>query len=156
LERSIVAQVCSRSWNRIGRSFADFRSGLSERLRRFEGLMRVPTSVEDEAARLVQGAHPLHLFELAGEVAAEGFYGGRRQPDNPPAVTGLRLPGRVDLPHLRERAPHPERPGFEVHVVPLEGKDLALAHPGTGDKTLCGECERLNGAGGPVGNLTGL
>ena len=27
---------------------------------------------------------------------------------------------------------------------------------GTGDKTLCGECERLNGAGGPVGNLTGL
>jgi hypothetical protein len=27
---------------------------------------------------------------------------------------------------------------------------------GTGDKALCGECERLNGAGGPVGNLTGL
>ena len=27
---------------------------------------------------------------------------------------------------------------------------------GTGDKSLCGECERLNGAGGPVGNLTGL
>ena len=27
---------------------------------------------------------------------------------------------------------------------------------GTGDKPLCGECERLNGAGGPVGNLTGL
>jgi len=27
---------------------------------------------------------------------------------------------------------------------------------GTGDKYLCGECERLNGAGGPVGNLTGL
>ena len=27
---------------------------------------------------------------------------------------------------------------------------------GTGDKTLCGECERLNSAGGPVGNLTGL
>jgi hypothetical protein len=27
---------------------------------------------------------------------------------------------------------------------------------GTGDKALCGECERLNSAGGPVGNLTGL
>ena len=27
---------------------------------------------------------------------------------------------------------------------------------GTGDKSLCGECERLNGASGPVGNLTGL
>ena len=27
---------------------------------------------------------------------------------------------------------------------------------GTGDKSLCGECERLNSAGGPVGNLTGL
>ncbi len=27
---------------------------------------------------------------------------------------------------------------------------------GTSDKSLCGECERLNGAGGPVGNLTGL
>ena len=27
---------------------------------------------------------------------------------------------------------------------------------GTGDKPLCGECERLNSAGGPVGNLTGL
>ena len=27
---------------------------------------------------------------------------------------------------------------------------------GTGDKSLCGECERLNNAGGPVGNLTGL
>jgi hypothetical protein len=27
---------------------------------------------------------------------------------------------------------------------------------GTGNKALCGECERLNGAGGPVGNLTGL
>jgi hypothetical protein len=27
---------------------------------------------------------------------------------------------------------------------------------GTGDKPLCGECERLNGAGGSVGNLTGL
>ena len=27
---------------------------------------------------------------------------------------------------------------------------------GTGDKALCGECERLNGAGGPLGNLTGL
>ena len=27
---------------------------------------------------------------------------------------------------------------------------------GTGDKSLCGECERLNSAGGPLGNLTGL
>ncbi len=27
---------------------------------------------------------------------------------------------------------------------------------GTGDKPLCAECERLNNAGGPVGNLTGL
>jgi hypothetical protein len=27
---------------------------------------------------------------------------------------------------------------------------------GTGNKALCGECERLNSAGGPVGNLTGL
>ncbi len=27
---------------------------------------------------------------------------------------------------------------------------------GTGNKSLCGECERLNSAGGPVGNLTGL
>jgi hypothetical protein len=27
---------------------------------------------------------------------------------------------------------------------------------GSGDKPLCEECERLNGAGGPVGNLTGL
>ena len=27
---------------------------------------------------------------------------------------------------------------------------------GTGDKYLCAECEKLNSAGGPVGNLTGL
>ncbi|MGH3147490.1 MAG: hypothetical protein ACRDTR_16965 [Rubrobacter sp.] len=27
---------------------------------------------------------------------------------------------------------------------------------GTGNKLLCGECEKLNSAGGPVGNLTGL
>jgi hypothetical protein len=27
---------------------------------------------------------------------------------------------------------------------------------GTGNKRLCGECERLSSAGGPVGNLTGL
>ena len=27
---------------------------------------------------------------------------------------------------------------------------------GTSDKSLCGECEKLNSAGGPVGNLTGL
>ena len=27
---------------------------------------------------------------------------------------------------------------------------------GTGGKPLCGECEQLNNAGGPVGNLTGL
>jgi hypothetical protein len=27
---------------------------------------------------------------------------------------------------------------------------------GTGNKPLCGECERLNKAGGPVGNITGL
>jgi hypothetical protein len=27
---------------------------------------------------------------------------------------------------------------------------------GTGDNSLCGECEKLNSAGGPVGNLTGL
>ncbi len=27
---------------------------------------------------------------------------------------------------------------------------------GTGGKTLCEECERLNTAGGPVGGLTGL
>jgi hypothetical protein len=27
---------------------------------------------------------------------------------------------------------------------------------GTGNKQLCGECQRLNNAGGPVGNLTGL
>lgn len=27
---------------------------------------------------------------------------------------------------------------------------------GTGGKPLCGECERLNNAGGPVGNLTNL
>jgi hypothetical protein len=27
---------------------------------------------------------------------------------------------------------------------------------GTGGKTLCEECERLNSAGGPRGNLTGL
>ena len=27
---------------------------------------------------------------------------------------------------------------------------------GTGSKSLCGECEKLNSAGGPVSNLTGL
>jgi hypothetical protein len=27
---------------------------------------------------------------------------------------------------------------------------------GTGNKPLCGECEKLNNAGGPVGNLTNL
>jgi hypothetical protein len=27
---------------------------------------------------------------------------------------------------------------------------------GTGNKPLCQECERLNSAGGPIGNLTGL
>ena len=27
---------------------------------------------------------------------------------------------------------------------------------GIGDKSLCGECEKLNSAGGPLGNLTGL
>ncbi len=27
---------------------------------------------------------------------------------------------------------------------------------GTGDKSLCGECEKLNSSGGPLGNLTGL
>jgi hypothetical protein len=27
---------------------------------------------------------------------------------------------------------------------------------GTGGKPLCGECEKLNSAGGPIGNLTGL
>ena len=27
---------------------------------------------------------------------------------------------------------------------------------GTGGKPLCGECEKLNNAGGPVGNLTNL
>ena len=27
---------------------------------------------------------------------------------------------------------------------------------GTGGKPLCGECERLNSSGGPVGNLTNL
>jgi len=27
---------------------------------------------------------------------------------------------------------------------------------GTGDKALCRECEKLNSAGGPLGNLTGL
>jgi hypothetical protein len=27
---------------------------------------------------------------------------------------------------------------------------------GTGNKPLCGECERLNSSGGSVGNLTGL
>jgi len=27
---------------------------------------------------------------------------------------------------------------------------------GKGDKQLCGECQRLNAAGGPVGNLTNL
>ena len=30
------------------------------------------------------------------------------------------------------------------------------ARQGTGGKKLCEECERLNNAGGPVGNLTGL
>jgi hypothetical protein len=30
------------------------------------------------------------------------------------------------------------------------------ARQGTGNKPLCEECERLNSAGGPVGNLTGL
>ncbi|MBA2345392.1 MAG: hypothetical protein H0V83_09960 [Rubrobacter sp.] len=27
---------------------------------------------------------------------------------------------------------------------------------GTGDKELCGECKKLNTAGGPIGNLTSL
>ena len=27
---------------------------------------------------------------------------------------------------------------------------------GTGNRLLCGECERLNNAGGPLGNLSGL
>jgi hypothetical protein len=27
---------------------------------------------------------------------------------------------------------------------------------GTGSKTLCGECQRLNNAGGRIGNITGL
>ena len=37
------------------------------------------------------------------------------------------------------------------------GNSIALenARQGTGDKSLCVECERLNGVGGPVGNLTG-
>jgi hypothetical protein len=34
--------------------------------------------------------------------------------------------------------------------------DPANVRQGTGDKPLCEECERLNNAGGPVGNLTGV
>ena len=38
------------------------------------------------------------------------------------------------------------------------GKGIAPENvqQGTGDKSLCGECEKLTSAGGPVGNLTGL
>lgn len=45
LESSKVAQVWRRSWKRIGLSPALFRSGLKERLRKFDGLMIVPVSV---------------------------------------------------------------------------------------------------------------
>jgi len=34
--------------------------------------------------------------------------------------------------------------------------DPGNVRQGTGGKLLCGECERLNKAGGPVGNVTGL
>ncbi len=34
--------------------------------------------------------------------------------------------------------------------------DPANVQQGTGGKPLCEECQRLNSAGGPVGNLTGL
>jgi hypothetical protein len=42
---SSVAHVWRRSWKRISGSPARFRSGLKERLRRFEGLMMVPLCV---------------------------------------------------------------------------------------------------------------
>ena len=38
-------------------------------------------------------------------------------------------------------------------LVELLAKNL---RQGTGGKPLCEECERLDSAGGPIGNLTGL
>lgn len=45
LERSSMAHVWPRSWKRTGWSFAALRSRPQERLRRFDGLMKVPASV---------------------------------------------------------------------------------------------------------------
>ena len=46
------------------------RSWEKERLGRFEGLMVPPASFEDEAAGTAERAHPLHFFELVGEMGA--------------------------------------------------------------------------------------
>jgi hypothetical protein len=67
---SSVAQVRRTSWRRISGSPARLRSREKERLRRFEGLIMPPASFEDEAAGAAGGAHPLHFFELAGEIGA--------------------------------------------------------------------------------------
>ena len=46
---------------------------------------------EDEAAQLVEVAHPLHLFQLAGEVRSHGRHRARREPDSAAALVRLRL-----------------------------------------------------------------
>ena len=46
---------------------------------------------EDEPARLVEGAHLLHLFQLAGEVRSQGRHRASREPDSAAALVRLRL-----------------------------------------------------------------
>ena len=42
------------------------------------------------------------------------------------------------------------------HCQTGNSMDPENVQQGTGNKSLCGECEKLNSSGGPLGNLTGL
>jgi hypothetical protein len=63
-------------------------------------------------------------------MSPERPYRNGAEPDGAPALLGLRLTEDVGFVRAAKSAPHSEHAAFKVHIVPLEGQELDLAHAG--------------------------
>src|SRR5215212_1548561 len=66
-----------------------------------------------------------------GKVRLEGFHGGAGEIDGTAALLGLWLPQGHLTPRAGEGAAYTEYAALEIHVLPLEGQELALAQAGS-------------------------
>jgi len=116
---------------RVGRQASMFEESGEGAIPEIGGIDETTQLVgEDETARAVERAHPIHLFELAREMGLKGFHGGRGEFDAAAALLGLWHSYGQLAPRAGEGVAHSEHTALEIHVLPLEGQKLPLTKAG--------------------------